>query len=321
MRLIIIASIILLSAVSYAKTSVYVSLLPQRTFLKAIAGDKVDVNVMVMPGASPATYEPKPKQMVELSSTDIYFAIGAPFENTWLSKFESMNPDMEIVHTDAGIKKRTVEKHVHEHEGDNEHESEHEHGHDLDHEHQHKDEHGHEHEIDHDDEHEHEHEHEGIKDPHVWLDPILVAKQAEVINNTLCKQEPESCAYFTANKNKFIRETDILNSKIEKIFKGKKDVHFMVFHPSWGYFADRYGLHQIPVELEGKEPKPSDLREFIKTVKKLKLKAIFIQPQFSKKAAELIAKETGARVVTVDPLSEDWNNNLLYVAKLIADEL
>ncbi len=78
---------------------------------------------------------------------------------------------------------------------------------------------------------------------------------------------------------------------------------------------------QIPVELEGKEPKPSDLKEFVELTRKLKLKTIFIQPQFSKKAAELIAHETGASVIAVDPLSENWSTNLIYAAKLITDSL
>jgi zinc transport system substrate-binding protein len=275
--------------------------------VKEIAGDRANVNVMVMPGASPATYEPKPKQMAQLSDTDIYFSIGVPFERVWLDKFASINKKMKIVHTDEGIKKRMVEKHVHnDDEGE---ESEHHEEHAEEHEHE---DHDHDHEKD---------DHGGIKDPHVWLDPILVIKQVEIITDELCKADKASCDFYTKNKNKFIRDTELLDSEIHKIFKGKEDVHFMVFHPSWGYFADRYGLHQIPVELEGKEPKPADLRQFVDTVKKLKLNSIFIQPQFSKKAAELIADETGAKVIAVDPLSEDWHDNLVYAAKLIAGTL
>jgi zinc transport system substrate-binding protein len=298
MRIIIIISMLLTAAVSYAKPNIYVSILPQKTFVKEIAGDRANVNVMVMPGASPATYEPKPKQMAQLSDTDIYFSIGVPFERVWLDKFASINKNMKIVHTDEGIKKRSVEKHVHNDEEDEHHD---EHGHD-------------DHDKDKDD-------HGGIKDPHVWLDPILVIKQVEIITAELCKADKDSCGFYTENKNKFIQNAELLDAELHKIFKGKDDVHFMVFHPSWGYFADRYGLHQIPVELEGKEPKPADLRQFVDTVKKLKLNSIFIQPQFSKKAAELIADETGAKVIAVDPLAEDWHDNLVYAAKLIAGTL
>lgn len=297
MRFIVILTLLLSAALSHAQPKIYVSILPQKTFVKEIAGENADVKVMVMPGNSPATYEPRPQQMANLSSTDIYFSIGVPFERVWLDKFASLNQKMTIVQTDAGIKKRNVENHVHE---------------EADHD-------GHEHESDHEDEHKDEHGHEeGIKDPHVWLDPILVIKQAEVIAEALCKADPESCAYYTANKNEFIIRADVLNSKIEKIFKDKHDLHFMVFHPSWGYFADRYHLHQIPVELEGKEPKPADLKAFVNSVKELGLNSIFIQPQFSRKAAELIASETGAKVIAVDPLAENWKENLIYAAKLIA---
>ncbi|MGD9808196.1 MAG: metal ABC transporter solute-binding protein, Zn/Mn family [Deferribacterales bacterium] len=316
MRIIIIISMLLTAAVSYAKPNIYVSILPQKTFVKEIAGDRANVNVMVMPGASPATYEPKPKQMAQLSETDIYFSIGVPFERVWLDKFASINKNMKIVHTDEGIKKRTVEKHVHhDEEGEDHDEHGEEQGHDDHDDHDKHAEHDdHDHEGEHDD-------HDGIKDPHVWLDPILVIKQVEIITEELCKADKDSCGFYTENKNKFIQNAELLDAELHKIFKGKDDVHFMVFHPSWGYFADRYGLHQIPVELEGKEPKPADLKKFVDTVKKLKLNSIFIQPQFSKKAAELIADETGAKVIAVDPLAEDWHDNLVYAAKLIAGTL
>jgi len=322
---------LLMSAAAYAKPNIYVSILPQKTFVKAIVGDRANVNVMVMPGASPATYEPKPKQMAQLSSTDIYFSIGVPFERVWLEKFASINKKMKIVHTDAGIEKRMVEKHVH-HDEDGDHHEEHadheDHDHDKhaehedhDHDHDHADHEDHDHDMHAEHEEHDHHEHGGIKDPHVWLDPILVIKQVEIITDELCKADKASCDFYTQNKGEFIQNIKMLDAELHNIFKNKKGIHFMVFHPSWGYFADRYGLHQIPVELEGKEPKPADLKNFVDTVKELKLNSIFIQPQFSKKAAELIAEETGAKVIAVDPLSEDWQGNLIYAAKLIAGTL
>jgi len=286
MRLIIFiaAFAMMLTAQAFAKINVYVSVLPQKYFVESIGKEKVDVNVMVMPGANPATYEPKPKQMVDLSKTDIYFSIGAPFEMHWLNKFISLNKDMTIIRTDKGLAKRTMEKHVHE-EGKQE---------------------------------DHHEDDNAIKDPHVWLDPILVAQQAKVITKALCDADTINCPYYTANLTSFNSELETLDNKIKAILNGHEESPFMVFHPSWGYFADRYNLHQIPVELEGKEPKPSDLKEFIKLVRSLKLKTIFIQPQFSRKAAELIAHETGANVVAVDPLSPDWANNLIYATNQIA---
>lgn len=272
---------------------------------------------MVKPGASPATYEPKPKQMAALSKTEIYFSIGAPFERAWLPKFSKLSPKMEITATDAGIKKRSVEKHVHHGEEGEEHHDEHGETHEE------GEHHNHDHDAEHNDhDHDHgEHDHEGISDPHIWLDPMLVSKQADTITQALCAKDAENCAFFKTNNESFKKELRALDSTLREIFKNKNGMHFMVFHPSWGYFADRYGLEQIPVELEGKEPKPSDLKEFINTVKELGLNTIFIQPQFSRKAAELIASETGATVIAVDPLAKNWEENLIYTAKLISGSL
>ena len=84
----------------------------------------------------------------------------------------------------------------------------------------------------------------------------------------------------------------------------------MVFHPSWGYFADAYGLKQIPIEVEGKDPKPAQMKTLMEIAKEEAIKVIFVQPQFSTKRAEVIAKAIGARTVFADPLAEDWENNL-----------
>jgi zinc transport system substrate-binding protein len=281
------AAIVFTFIAAEAKINTYVSILPQKFFVQSIAGDKVNVNVMVMPGASPATYEPKPKQMTELSEADIYFSIGVPFEKAWLTKFHSINKDMKIVPTDAGIKKRSIENHAHEEE-----EEHHDHDHDNDHE-------------------------EGEADPHIWLDPILAIDQTAIIADTLCKADSANCSFYKSNHDAFKAKALKLDSELRQITEASKSAHFMVFHPSWGYFADRYGLNQIAMELGGKEPKPSDMQKLITLAKKLKLNVIFIQPQFSKKAAELLAKETGAKIVAVNPLAENWDENLKYAAGLI----
>ena len=94
-----------LNVFAYDKLLVFVSIVPQKYFVQQIVRDLVDVRVMVQPGASPATYEPKPGQMVDLSKSKAYFAIGVPFENAWLKKIAAANPNMKVVHTDQGIRK------------------------------------------------------------------------------------------------------------------------------------------------------------------------------------------------------------------------
>jgi len=270
---------------AFAGLDVFVSVLPQKYFLEQIGGERVSVKVMVLPGANPALYEPKPKQMKDLSDADIYFSIGAPFERVWMQKFASANKKMKIASMDSVVPKIAMEKHIH-------HDEETEHG-------EHADE-------------------SGIKDPHVWLDPVYVIKMSELVLDELVSADPEGADYYKNRKENFIRETELLHAELSQILSKSRGKAFMVFHPSWGYFAKRYGLRQIPVELEGKAPKPSDIKEFVELVKELGLDTIFIQPQFSSKAAELIAFETGARVAVMDPLSQQWRQSLLQAARLIS---
>lgn len=297
----IIFLLFVLSSFLFSK-EVTVSILPQKYFIEKIAGDKVEVNVMVQPGASPATYEPKTSQMKKLSQSIAYFSIGVPFEKAWLEKFENANHDMLLVDTSKGIEKLQMAAH-HHHDEDKMH-AEHD-----------KDEH-HEH---HEDEHEEDggHEHGGL-DPHIWLDPILVKIQAKNIYEALVEVDKNNAAFYKANFENFLKELDSLDKKIHGILEKYDDKAFMVFHPSWGYFSKRYHLEQISIEIEGKEPKPSQLVKLVEEAKKHDIKIVFVSPQFSQKGAKTISKSINGNVATIDPLSEKWDENLIKVAKEIA---
>jgi zinc transport system substrate-binding protein len=263
------------------KLAVFVSIPPQEYFLQQIGKQRVDVQVMVQPGANPATYEPKPRQMAALSTTHIYFAIGVPFEKTWLKKIVAANPDMRVVHTDHGIQKIPMAA--------NHTESE---------QHREKD---------------HQNRH-GELDPHIWLSPALVMAQAHTILNALIETDPDHKALYEANTKVFVSKVEDLDTDLKKNFAGKQGLQFMVFHPSWGYFARNYGLRQVPVEIEGKDPKPAQLKALIERAKKKHINIIFAQPQFSSRSAELVAKEIGGQVIFADPLASDWEGNLREVA-------
>lgn len=92
----------------------------------------------------------------------------------------------------------------------------------------------------------------------------------------------------------------------------------MVFHPSWGYFAHKYGLEQLPVEIEGKSPKPKALIQLIQKARKEKVSAIFTQPEFSDEVAKVMAKELHIEVIKVSPLAKNWSKNLIKIANAIA---
>jgi len=293
--ILLLLSISAASAAAADRLSVFVSIVPQKTFVQQIGKDLVDINVMVTPGASPATYEPKPRQMAELSNAALYFAIGAPFERTWLRKIAAANPRMTVVHTDKGIEKLAMAAHYHGEEGheeDNHHAEEH-------------------HEKDHHDDGD---DHTGL-DPHIWTSPALVKIQAAAILKALQKADPANEGAYADNFKAFIAGVDALDRELSQTFAGKKGLQFMVFHPSWGYFARDYGLTQIPIEIEGKDPKPAQLKELISHAREEGIKVIFVQPQFSTKSATLIAREIKGQVAFADPLAEDWAGNLRMIAE------
>jgi zinc transport system substrate-binding protein len=263
------------------KVPVFVSILPQKFFVEQVGKELVDVQVMVAPGASPATYEPKPAQMAAISKARIYFSIGVPFEKAWLKKFVSANPEMKIVHTEHGIQKMPMT--AHEHAGEEKHG-------------------------------EKAHHDYGVLDPHIWLSPPLVMVQARNILTALQEVDAAHHSVFEANYKAFVAKLVDLDVELRAIFAGKRGLQFMVFHPAWGYFADTYGLQQVPIEIEGKEPKPAQLKNLIERAREHQIKVLFVQPQFSSKSAEQVAREIGGQVAFVDPLALNWAENLREVA-------
>lgn len=167
----------------------------------------------------------------------------------------------------------------------------------------------------------HKQEKNSALDMHTWLDPILVKTQAQNIAQALIQNYPENKVFYEKNLKTFLLELDALNATIIKEFKGIKNNKFIVYHPSWSYFAKRYHLEQIPVEIEGKEPKPKDLQKLIESARKNNIKVIFVQTGFPENAANTLAKECGAKIVQINHLSQDWENELLKSAKILAQSL
>ncbi|MFP4193879.1 MAG: metal ABC transporter solute-binding protein, Zn/Mn family [Desulfosalsimonas sp.] len=254
---------------------IFVSIPPQKYFVEKIAGDRVNVRVMVPPGSHPATYEPAPSQMKAVSKCDLYFAIGVPFEKEWLKKFKSANPEMNIVRTDAWIEKQPVER-------DGATNPEHD---------------------------------NGSPDPHIWLSPPLAMVQARHILTALISSDPENREFYESKYKKFIAEAAELDAKLRELLpRGEKKPEFMVFHPAWGYFADAYGLKQTAVETEGKSPKSAEVRRLIEHAGKKRIKVLLVQPQISSRTADMIAREIGGETIIADPLAENWAENLRQVA-------
>jgi zinc transport system substrate-binding protein len=271
-----------------ALLNVLVSIPPQKNFVEAVGGDLVAVHVLIPPGASPATYDPKPGDLVRVEEADVFFRIGhIGFEQAYLSRIRSLNPDMRVVDTSQGIELRyfgEAESHAHEHDGE-------EHGH-L----------------------------EGV-DPHVWLSPPAAKLQVEAIARVLAEMDPEHADTFRANALDYAARLDALHAELAALFAGLEARTILVFHPAWGYFTDAYGLKQLAIEQSGKAPTAEQLRHIIDTAKASGIEVIFVQAQFSREVAGSVAREIGGVVVSIDPLAEDYIGNLRSVGKTVHEHL
>jgi zinc transport system substrate-binding protein len=138
--------------------------------------------------------------------------------------------------------------------------------------------------------------------------------QARTILAALQEIDPVHRSIYQAKYKDFISRIDQLDAELKTIFAGKQGLQFIVFHPAWGYFAHAYGLKQLPIEIEGKTPKPAQLKELVQYARESGIRVVFVQPQFSTKSAELIAKEIGGQVAFADPLAEDWMANLREIS-------
>ncbi|MGA8862595.1 MAG: zinc ABC transporter substrate-binding protein [Gallionella sp.] len=161
----------------------------------------------------------------------------------------------------------------------------------------------------------------GGTDPHVWTSPRRVETMAATIRDALIETDPAHRGDYESNYRAFIAELDALDRNIQSILAPAKGKPFLVFHPAWGYFAKDYALRQIPIEAEGKEPGAKALARVIDFGREEGVKVIFVQEQFSRRTAATVAAAIGARVVAVDPLAEDYPQNLLRVAHEFADSL
>lgn len=155
-------------------------------------------------------------------------------------------------------------------------------------------------------------------DPHVWTDPLLVKRMAADIRDTLGRLDPANAKAFAANYQDFAAELEALHADIRAIFAPPANRRFMVYHPAWSHFAARYGLTQMAIQQEGKEPGARTLSTLIEAAQHHGVRVIFVQPQMDTRLAERLAEEVGGRVVAMDPLAADYGATLRRAARLIA---
>jgi len=164
------------------------------------------------------------------------------------------------------------------------------------------------------------HKHHGELDPHVWLNPNLVKSQIVIIRDALIKIDEKNKDVYLKNSKIFIKELDAIDQEIRAILSNVSQKEFIVFHPSFGYFAKAYGLKQIAIEKGGKEPSLKYIKKVLDLASEKNIKTVFTAPQFSQKSAKQIAKIIGGTVKSINPLSKDWDKNILDIAKSFGNQ-
>ena len=266
------------------KPVVFASIQPVAFLVDRIAGDAVTVRTLVKPGQDPHTYEPSPRDMVELSRARLFLRAGTPFEEVIVPRLAHTGTKLRIVDVTEGIKRHPADERQDEHATGAA-------------------------EDDHD------------VDPHVWTSPVLMKRMAARTAEALCELVPESKAEFAQNLATLTADLDKLHDRLTRAFAPMKGRTFFVFHAAFGYLAEEYGLNQESVEAGGKSPSAKHIRVLVEKARAQNVKVIFVQPQFSTQAAASIARQIDGAVVPLDPLSRDYLANMERIADEIAKAL
>lgn len=258
-----------------------VTIEPLRYFTETIAGDKFNVVSMVPEGSNPETYDPTPQQLVKLAKSTAYLRIGhIGFEQAWIKKLQANTPNLPFYDMSEGIDL------IHEING-------HTHGNNED-----------------------RHTH-GVE-PHIWNSTRNASILAENICKVLCEIDSVNKPYYQQRLDSLQKEIQTTDKEVQELMV-HADQAFLIYHPALSYFAKDYGLKQISIEEGGKEPSPAHLQELIRTCRENQVRIIFVQQEFDVRNAELIAKELGVQVVSINPLSYHWKEEMLKVARALSN--
>ncbi|MFC2069195.1 metal ABC transporter solute-binding protein, Zn/Mn family [Chloroflexota bacterium] len=260
------------------KIGVVVTILPQAEFTEQVGGNRVEVTVMVPPGASPHTYEPVPSQMKALVEANLYVKVGSgvDFELVWMDKLIATNDTMLIVDCSQGITFQGVTALG---EGNDKH---------------------------------------GDLDPHIWTSPPNAAIMVRNIADSLIQIDSNNRNYYEQNRDAYLQKLEQLDNDIRYVLGGFQGDTFMIYHSAFGYFASEYGLTQLPIEADGKEPTVAGLQRLIEQARRHNITVVFAESQYSTQSAEVIAGEIGGQVILINPLARDYLTNMrIMVEKLV----
>ncbi len=263
---------------------IVVSVLPQQEIVQTLGGSGVEATVLIPPGRSPATFEPSPRMMASVSEADLLMPLGLPFERTVISRIHDIEPDLPSCNTPSDPRPGVSTAEA----------------------------------IHHSAQQYLKHDHAKGQDPHFWLDPLQTIEYARQVCRCLCEIRPQACRQFTENLEEYTEALEATDRRIAARLAPFAGRTLLVFHPAFGHFARRYGLKQVAIETEGKNPTGRHLGQLIEDAENRKVKVIFVQPQFAGTGAQAVAVAVGADLVELDPLAPDLRANLERIAGHIA---
>ncbi len=268
-----------------AKPIITVSIQPQQYLLEQIVGDKVDVRCLLANGGNPESYEPSLTHLMNLEKSEAYFQIGnVGFESAIIDRIRANNPDLKIYNTSD-----SVALIIGSHTG-----------------------------IAEDGAHHHDHSHE--IDPHTWSSVRNGKIIASNMYKAMVNMDPRHEKYYTTRYKALMNRLDSLDKTITVMLEPKKGSAFMVWHPSLSYFARDYGLKQVSMSVEGKEMSVQSMKDRINGAKDEEVMVFFSQKDFDTRQASVLTDELNVKVVPINPLNYDWENELMGVATALAAE-
>lgn len=256
-----------------------VTIEPQRYFVEQIAGETFQVNCLTPSGQSPETYDPTPQQLMNVGRSVAYFRIG------YIGFEQAWMPRLEEQNPQMQVFDLSAGMELIE--NPETHEAE-----------------GHPH---------------GAIDPHVWTSFGGARVIAANVRDALTALAPEHQSLYQQRYDSLMVDMAQTEAEVRQMLAPLRGTAFIIYHPALTYFAHEFGLTQLCIELDGKEPSPAQLATLIETAREQQVRVVFIQQEFDQKNAELIAEETGCRLVRINPLAYDWKEGLVQLAKALAE--
>ncbi len=261
--------------------AVYASVMPQADIMERIGGDHVEVGVLIGPGQDAHTYDPSPREIERLAAAELLFTTGLEYEARIVGTLERSARGVHVVDLTEGIELRELEAHYHDPSVPHSHDNE-------------------------------------PGDPHIWLGPDEVRRQAQTIRDAFIAVRPHREDEFRQGYETFLETVDEVERELTALLEPMRGSTILVYHPAFGYLTDHFGITQLAVEAGGREPSPRQLEKTIELALEAGVEVVFTQPEYDDIASRAVARAIGARTVAVTDLGDDWVELMREIGEAIA---